>query len=183
MLQRLSIPELSHKIIRKSDSDLRYVKVEIECFPRQGLRGAIPDTADVLIAKVTLWRRGLHQTGRSRHHQLQDVVRFPPMDSLQSEQTSTHEFSRATRTKSNTRHTFRNKQPHTSFLCGLNAVLFLEVRVLALGSQWEAVGKWMQYENKQRTRLQQTGRLFMVRVCLQIYCTDTKCCFFFRECL
>lgn len=141
MLERLSIPELSHKIIkRKSDSDLRYVKVEIECFPRQGLRGPVPDMADVLIGKVTLWRRWLHQTGRSRHHQLKDVERFPPMDSLQSEQTSTHYFSQAQGQKPAQAHIQKQATTHV-FLCGFNAVLFLEVRVLALGIQWEAEGK------------------------------------------
>lgn len=137
MLERLSIPELSHKIIkRKSDSDLRYVKVEIECFPRQGLRGAVPDTADVLTGKVTVWSRWLHQAGRSRHHQLQDVERFPPVDSLQPEQKPTHSFSRAHGQKTQHRHTFRNKQPHMSFLCGFNAVLFLE----RSSGTWLAVG-------------------------------------------
>lgn len=57
MLRGLSIRALSHKIkkkIRQRVSDLGYVKVEIQRFPRQGLRGAVPDTADVLIGEVTL---------------------------------------------------------------------------------------------------------------------------------
>lgn len=37
-------------------SNLRYVKVEIQRFPRQGLGRAVPDTADVLIGEVTLWK-------------------------------------------------------------------------------------------------------------------------------
>lgn len=42
------------KKIRQRVSDLGYVKVEIQRFSRQGLRGAVPDTADVLIGEVTL---------------------------------------------------------------------------------------------------------------------------------
>lgn len=46
----------SHTIKRKvGASYLRYVKVEIQCFPRQGLGGAVPDTAHVLIGEVTVW--------------------------------------------------------------------------------------------------------------------------------
>lgn len=44
-------------------SNLRYVKMEIQCFPRQGLGGPVPDTADVLIGEVTLWGGRLHQAG------------------------------------------------------------------------------------------------------------------------
>lgn len=38
---------------RQRVSNLRYVKVEIQSFPRQGLRGAVPDTTDVFIGEVT----------------------------------------------------------------------------------------------------------------------------------
>lgn len=63
---------------------LGYVKVEIQRFPRQGLRRrALPHSADVLVGEVA---GGLHQTGRAAHHQLEDVQRFPPVGRLQSAQ-------------------------------------------------------------------------------------------------
>lgn len=55
-----------------------------------------------------------------------------------------------------------------------NAPLFLETHILAVGSQWEAEGKWIQYEDKRRPGLQQRGRLFIDWVCLQIYSADTR---------
>lgn len=167
MLRVLSIRGLSHKIkkkIRQRVSDLGYVKVEIQRFPRQGLRGAVPDTADVLIGEDTLrgWR--LHQTGWSRNHQLQDVQRFPPMDSLQ---TFTHKQHN---------HMFRNKQPQMSFCVVQCSSIFGHNRQSAHSRKLK--GKWIQHENKQRPGLQQKGRLFIVWVCLQIYCADTRQLFF-----
>lgn len=47
---------------RNRVTNLRYVKVEIQCFPRQGLGGAVPDTADVFVGDVTLWQGRLNQT-------------------------------------------------------------------------------------------------------------------------
>lgn len=74
---------------RQRASDLRYVKVEVQRFPRQRLGGAVPGAAHVLVGQLAVRRRGLHQAGRARNHQLQDVQRFPPMGSL----SSTHDMN------------------------------------------------------------------------------------------
>lgn len=144
--------------------------MEIQGFPRQGLGGTVPDTADVLIGEVTLWEWRLHQTGRPRHHQLQDIQRFPPMDSLQWTHTCTHKctcMQRQKPTRKREKTQKPKKNPTQISFCVFYVVLFLEPELL------EENGYSMR-----ASRGPVWGRLFIVWVCLQIYCADTSKLFF-----
>lgn len=68
---------------------------------------------------------------------------------------------------------------HKCLSVWFNAVLFLDTQVCWQSAHSRKLkGKWIQHENKQRPGLQQKGRLFIVWVCLQIYCADTRQLFF-----
>lgn len=69
---------------------------------------------------------------------------------------------------------------HKRLSVWFNAVLFLDTQVCWQSAHSRKLkGKWIQHENMQRPGLQQKGRLFIVWVCLQIYCADTRQLFFF----
>src|SRR4029434_8115792 len=87
------------------------IKVEIQSFPWQGLRGTLPDSVALQLGEAAGLGCWLNQAGRPRYHQLQNVQGFLPVWGL--ERAHTHR-DKGKHTHTHTR-THARTHTHTLF--------------------------------------------------------------------